>query len=58
VLLPETSVFLYSFGRKAAVMSSQIEGTQSSLSDLMLCEAEGAPTNNQCNYSALRDCTF
>jgi Fic family protein len=43
VLLPETSVFLYSYIRKEAVMSSQIEGTQSSLSDLMLYEAEGAP---------------
>jgi Fic family protein len=42
-LLPETSVFLYSYIRKEAVMSSQIEGTQSSLSDLMLFEAEGAP---------------
>jgi hypothetical protein len=29
VLLPETSVFLYSYVRKEAVMSSQIEGTQS-----------------------------
>lgn len=43
MLLPETSVFLYSYVRKEAVMSSQIEGTQSSLSDLMLYEAEGAP---------------
>lgn len=42
-LLPETSVFLYSYVRKEAVLSSQIEGTQSSLSDLMLYEAEGAP---------------
>lgn len=43
VLLPETSVFLYSCVRKEAVMPSQIEGTQSSLADLMLCEADGAP---------------
>jgi Fic family protein len=42
-LLPETSVFLYSYVRKEAVLSSQIEGTQSSLSDLMRYEAEGAP---------------
>lgn len=42
-LLPERSVFLYSYVRKEAVMSSQIEGTQSSLSDLMLFEADGAP---------------
>lgn len=43
ILLPDTSVFLYSYVRKEAVMSSQIEGTQSSLSDLMLYEADGAP---------------
>lgn len=43
VLLPVTSVFLYSYVRKEAVMSSQIEGTQSSLSDLMRYEAEGSP---------------
>lgn len=43
ILLPDTSVFLYSYVRKEAVMSSQIEGTQSSLSDLMLYEAHGAP---------------
>ena len=43
VLLPQTSVFLYSYVRKEAVLSSQIEGTQSSLSDLMLYEADGAP---------------
>lgn len=42
ILLPDTSVFLYSYVRKEAVMSSQIEGTQSSLSDLMLYEAHGA----------------
>lgn len=43
LLLPETSVFLYSYVRKEAVMSSQIEGTQSSLSDLMRYEADGVP---------------
>lgn len=42
-LLPETSVFLYSYVRKEAVMSSRIEGTQSSLADLMRYEADGAP---------------
>ncbi|MBA2779627.1 Fic family protein [Billgrantia kenyensis] len=42
-LLPEASLFLYSYVRKEAVMSSQIEGTQSSLSDLMLYEMEGMP---------------
>ena len=42
-ILPETSVFLYSYIRKEAVLSSQIEGTQSSLSDLLLFENNEAP---------------
>ncbi|MCX4026847.1 Fic family protein [Endozoicomonas sp. SM1973] len=42
-LLPDAQLFLYSYVRKEAVMSSQIEGTQSSLSDLMLFEMEGQP---------------
>lgn len=42
-LLPDAQLFLYSFVRKEAVMSSQIEGTQSSLSDLMLYEMAGQP---------------
>lgn len=37
-LLPDARLFLYSYVRKEAVMSSQIEGTKSSLSDLMLYE--------------------
>jgi Fic family protein len=41
--LPETSLFLYAYVRKEAVLSSQIEGTQSSLSDLLLFELEEAP---------------
>jgi Fic family protein len=42
-LLPEPQHLLYSYIRKEAVQSSQIEGTQSSLSDLLLYEAEGSP---------------
>lgn len=42
-LLPDAHLFLYSYVRKEAVMSSQIEGTQSSLSDLMIYEMEGMP---------------
>lgn len=42
-ILPETSLFLYSYVRKEAVLSSQIEGTQSSLSDLLLFENDEAP---------------
>jgi Fic family protein len=41
-LLPDTSFFLYTYVRKEAVLSSQIEGTQSSLSDLLLFEADAA----------------
>jgi Fic family protein len=42
-LLPEKSLFLYAYVRKEAVLSSQIEGTQSSLSDLLLFELNEAP---------------
>ncbi len=42
-LLPDTSLFLYTYIRKEAVLSSQIEGTQSSLADLLLFELEEAP---------------
>ncbi|MEM8549674.1 MAG: Fic family protein [Verrucomicrobiota bacterium] len=42
-LLPDTRLFLYLYVRKEAVLSSQIEGTQSSLSDLLLFENEQAP---------------
>ena len=43
MLLPETSLFLYSYVRKEAVLSSQIEGTQSSLADLLLFELAKLP---------------
>ena len=42
-ILPEASFFLYTYVRKEAVVSSQIEGTQSSLSDLMLYESKKRP---------------
>ncbi|MEZ6195361.1 MAG: Fic family protein [Planctomycetota bacterium] len=42
-LLPEPELFLYAYVRREAVLSSQIEGTQSSLSDLLLFEMEEAP---------------
>lgn len=42
-LLPDTDLFLYAYVRKEAVLSSQIEGTQSSLSDLLLFELDQAP---------------
>ena len=34
-VLPNLSLFIYAYVRKEAVLSSQIEGTQSSLSDLL-----------------------
>jgi Fic family protein len=43
MLLPDTSLFLYMYMRKEAVLSSMIEGTQSSLSDLLLFELDEAP---------------
>ena len=42
-LLPNRALFLYSYVRKEAVLSSQIEGTQSSISDLLLFEPDEAP---------------
>jgi len=43
MVLPDHALFLYMYVRKEAVLSSQIEGTQSSLSDLLLYENEEAP---------------
>ncbi len=43
MLLPDTSLFLYMYVRKEAVLSSMIEGTQSSLSDLLLFELDEVP---------------
>lgn len=42
-LLPDTSLFLYFYVRKEALLSSQIEGTQSSFADLLLYESAEAP---------------
>lgn len=41
--LPDYSLLLYSYVRKEAVLSSRIEGTQSSLSDLLVSEMDGVP---------------
>ena len=43
LLLPDPDQFLYTYIRKEAVLSSQIEGTQSSLSDLLLFENDAVP---------------
>ena len=48
-LLPDLPLFLYFYVRKEAVLSSQIEGTQSSLSELLLFESKqlvGTPTED------------
>jgi Fic family protein len=42
-LLPDAYLFTYFYLRKEAVLSSQIEGTQSSLTELLLFETEQAP---------------
>ena len=42
-VLPDTHLLLYTYIRKEAVLSSQIEGTQSTLSDLLLFELKEAP---------------
>src|ERR1700709_53213 len=60
-VLPDPSLFLYMYIRKEALLSSQIEGTQSSLSDLLLYEANEAPgvpiddTREVSNYVAAMD---
>ncbi len=41
--LPDISLFFYMYVRKEAVLSSMIEGTQSSLSDLLLFELDMEP---------------
>ena len=42
-LLPDAGLFIYFYVRKEALLSSQIEGTQSSFSDLLLYENDEAP---------------
>ncbi len=42
-VLPNPALLLYTYVRKEAVLSSQIEGTQSSLSDLLLHENKHVP---------------
>ena len=49
LLLPNKELFLYMYVRKEAVLSSQIEGTQSTLNDLLRYETEaaaGAPVDD------------
>lgn len=49
IVLPDKELFLYFYVRKEAVLSSQIEGTQSSLSDLLRyerAETAGVPDDS------------
>ncbi len=61
IFLPDISLFLYMYVRKEAVLSSMIEGTQSSLSDLRLFELDmepGVPLDDVrevSNYVAAQD---
>lgn len=45
-MVPSMDWFLYAFVRKEAVLSSQIEGTQATLMDLLSYEAEREPAPN------------
>ncbi len=60
-ILPDTNLFLFMYVRKEALLSSQIEGTQSSLSDLLWFENEpiqGVPLDDVkevSNYVAAMD---
>ena len=60
-VLPDPPLFLYMYVRKEALLSSQIEGTQSSLSDLLMFESDEAPgvplddTREVSNYVAAMD---
>jgi Fic family protein len=61
-MLPDTSLFLYMYVRKEALLSSMIEGTQSSLFDLLLFELDQKPNvplddvREVSNYIAALDC--
>lgn len=55
VLVPDTQLFLYMYVRKEAVLSSQIEGTQSTLNDLLRFETDaagGAPIDDLAEVSS------
>src|SRR3954451_17913144 len=54
-MVPSLDWFIYAFVRKEAVLSSQIEGTQATLVDLLTFEAEpnthgNADVEEICNY--------
>ena len=49
-ILPDADIFVYMYVRKEAVLSSQIEGTQSSLQDLLTAEAKILAPNRRYGY--------
>lgn len=56
-LVPNAQWFLYSFVRKEALITSQIEGTQATLQDVLISEAGESPQHpddvqDVCNYLA------
>lgn len=63
MLLPDTSLFLYFYARKEPLLSSQIEGAQSSFADLLLYESGEAPgvpladVGEVSSYVAVRELT-
>lgn len=46
-ILPNPDLFVYMFARKEAVLSSQIEGTEATLEDVILYEAGATPTPHE-----------
>ncbi len=52
-ILPDHPIFQHSYVRQEALLSSQIEGIRSSLSDLLLFEVDGAPRVSLDNVQAV-----
>ena len=58
-MLPDRNLLIYAYVRKEAVLSLQIEGTRSSLSDILLLEAgeaPGVPIEDVTSPRLLTDC--
>jgi len=53
-ILPDAELFIYSYVRKEALLSSQIEGTQSTITDLFAFEAEEEVDKLPANFENLR----
>ncbi len=55
-IFPDRMLLIYSYVRKEAVLSSQIEGTQSSLSDLLLSEFDTVPGAPRHDLAEVSNC--